>query len=494
MGKKTHIKIDIAVRDYYGCNNTAIVFSGMMFWFQIMPDGFYKFKQACKKHPLWRKGDSWGEELGMSRKTLDPILDKLVNKHKTKGEFLKQTDPFKGKMFASYTNHKTSQTYYFMNKEAVDEFLGSLNIKRKEIHPPSPICKGIESKKQEPLVMSQNQPCDVPTVHPLACARLTAINTQTNTSLVRDVPSEVGELAVEEEKLSSKKMIESWNSITQDNVVLYPSMVAKLSKVLKDFFGGCLEAFRKYCESIASSQFLMGKAPNSKFKAFFYWAIKPEVIKSIFQGAYGVKDYISQICNPNVVNVKPRDMKEEIDSSDDPEPVKAIREKILLEIGCAAYKSWFSREHTAMKIADGELFLTASGNWSANEIKSRYENTLKRILVGHELGLSITFPSNNFVQTGFDNPIKKPDQSSTKNIVPVLKMAEKTKAIVSNVSGSFSNLRGQYGKKSVSPNNDIVELTKVEEDGELLSEATRFERAVQSLINCTTSLKESYSV
>jgi hypothetical protein len=295
VGKKTHIKIDIAVRDYYGCNNTAIVFSGMMFWFQIMPDGFYKFKQACKKHPLWRKGDSWGEELGMSRKTLDPILDKLVNKHKTKGEFLKQTDPFKGKMFASYTNHKTSQTYYFMNKEAVDEFLGSLNIKRKEIHPPSPICKGIESKKQEPLVMSQNQPCDVPTVHPLACARLTAINTQTNTSLVRDVPSEVGELAVEEEKLSSKKMVEIWNSQISDQVVWYPSLSTRLYKVLVDYFGSCLESFKKYCESIASSQFLMGKAPNSKFKAFLFWVIKPEVIKSILQGAYGVKNIMVKV-------------------------------------------------------------------------------------------------------------------------------------------------------------------------------------------------------
>lgn len=296
MGKKTHIKIDIAVRDYYGCNNTAIVFSGMMFWFQIMPDGFYKFKQACKKHPLWRKGDSWGEELGMSRKTLDPILDKLVNKHKTKGEFLKQTDPFKGKMFASYTNHKTSQTYYFMNKEAVDEFLGSLNIKRKEIHPPSPICKGIESKKLEPLVISQNQPGDVPEGPPLACARLTAINTQTNTSLVRDVPSEVGELAVEEEKLSSKKMVEIWNSQISDQVVWYPSLSARLYKVLVDYFGSCLESFKKYCESIASSQFLMGKAPNSKFKAFLFWVIKPEVIKSILQGAYGVK-ILSKIIN-----------------------------------------------------------------------------------------------------------------------------------------------------------------------------------------------------
>lgn len=296
MSKSIYVKFDVPVRDYFGSINTAIAFSRLVYWSRKRPEGFYKFKQPCKKHPLYKKGDSWGEELGMTRKVLDPIFSRLVKSYSTKGQYMKAADKFDGKMFASYTNHQTSQTYYFMNQEAVDEFLGSLNIKRKEIHPPSPICKGIESKKQEPFVMSQNQPGDVPEGLPLACARLTAINTQTITSLVRDVPSEVGELAVEEEKLSSKKMVEIWNSQISDQVVWYPSLSARLYKVLVDYFGSCLESFKKYCESIASSQFLMGKAPNSKFKAFLFWVIKPEVIKSILQGAYGVK-ILSKIIN-----------------------------------------------------------------------------------------------------------------------------------------------------------------------------------------------------
>ena len=92
-------------------------------------------------------------------------------------------------------------------------------------------------------------------------------------------------------------MIEIWNSHIQDNVVWYPSTASRLYRILLDFFGGCMDAFKKYCAAIANTKFLMGKSPNSKFKAFFYWAIKPEVIKSIFQGAYGVKDILSKIVN-----------------------------------------------------------------------------------------------------------------------------------------------------------------------------------------------------
>lgn len=300
MARNNYLKFDIAVRDYYGSNNTAIAFSRLLYWFGKKPDGFYKFKQACRKHPLYKKGDSWGEELGMSRKVLDPIFSRLVNHHSTKRDFLKQADKFKGKMFASYTNHKTNQTYYFIDCEAVQSFLSSLSVSH-PIQSPLPsssdVPQPVDNLAKESKIVPSNQCSDVPIAPPLAHARQTAINTQTNTSLSRSVPREVIDPEKEKEKLSSKKMVELWNSHTQDMVAWYPSTASRLHKVLADFFGGCLEAFRKYCAAIGNTKFLMGKAPNSKFKAFFYWAIKPEVIKSIFQGAYGVKDILSKIGN-----------------------------------------------------------------------------------------------------------------------------------------------------------------------------------------------------
>lgn len=300
MPKNKYMKFDIAIRDYYGCTNTAVAFSRLLYWFGKKPGGFYKFKQACKKHPLYKKGDSWGEELGMSRKVIDPIFSRLVNHHSTKSDFLKQEDKFKGKMFASYTNHKTNQTYYFIDREGVDSFLSKLSI-RKQAQPPLPslsdVPQPVDNLAKESEIVPFNQPSDVPNVPPLARTHPDLSVFQTSTSLLGSAPRDSLEVEREKEKLSSKKMVELWNSYTQDKVIWYPSTAAKLYKILVDFFNGCLESFKKYCSAIGNTPFLIGKAPNSNFKAFFYWAIQPEIIKSIFQGAYGVKDILSQIGN-----------------------------------------------------------------------------------------------------------------------------------------------------------------------------------------------------
>lgn len=296
MRKNSYMKFDIAVRDYYGSNNTAIAFARLLYWFGKKPDGFYKFKEGCS-HPLYKKGDSWSEDLKMTKRILDPVLKRLVTHHKSKNAYRESNDKFDGKMFCSYTERNTNKTFYFMDRGALDRFLASLNLTM-------PLPSSIKSKPKEVDVVSReakNMPMETPRgsqdVAPLTCARLTAFNTHTITSLSGDAPAAPIGVEREEEKLSSKKMVELWNSHTQDTVPWYPSCASRLCKVLADFFGGCLEAFRKYCAAIGNTNFLMGKATNSKFKAFFYWAIKPEVIKSIFQGAYGVKDILSQIGN-----------------------------------------------------------------------------------------------------------------------------------------------------------------------------------------------------
>lgn len=297
MARNNYLKFDIAIRDYYGSNNTAIAFARLMYWFGKKPDGFYKFKEKCI-HPLYKVGDSWSEDLKMTKRILDPVLKRLVTHHKSKNAYRESKDKFAGKMFCSYTERNTNKTFYFMNRESVDKFLASLNVP-----PPLPSSsfkfKTMEDDvvSRKPKIMPIETSRGLHDVVPLTCARLTAINTQTITSLSESVPTEVVAPEREEEKLSSKKMVDLWNSHTQDKVIWYPSTAFKLYKVLSDFFGGCLEAFRKYCAAISNTNFLMGKSPNSKFKAFFYWAIKPEVIKSIFQGAYGVQDILSQIGN-----------------------------------------------------------------------------------------------------------------------------------------------------------------------------------------------------
>lgn len=282
MIRNNYLKIDINIRNYYGSNNTAMVFARLMYWFDKKPDGFYKFKQACSKHPLYNKGDSWGEELGMTRKVLDPIINRLVTPYLTKSAYLKSEDKFAGKMFCSYTNHKTNQTFYFMNKEAVDKFLSMVSPKKMVSDAPKPA-----------KIMPSILPCDVPLDPPLAHTHPDLPCIQTITSLTGNAPEDVLNSKREQDKLISQEMVNTWNSHMADQVIWYPSYAKTLCNVLKEFFRGCLKTFKRYCLTIASADFLTGKARNSRFKAFLFWAIKPETIQKILLGAYGVKNFFS---------------------------------------------------------------------------------------------------------------------------------------------------------------------------------------------------------
>jgi len=285
MTRNGYIKFDVGVRDHFGSTNAAIAFSRLLYWSKKNPEGFYKFKQACK-HPLYKRGDSWSEELNMTKEVMNPVFKRLVTYHKSKNEYRNSLDKFGGKLFCSYTERNTNKTYYFMDKEAVDKFLAKLAPSSKL--PSKPL--EVVSPPVAPIIMPSNESRAASTTPPLACAHPDLPCIQTSTSLSGDAPSSV-EPQREEDKLISKKMVDTWNSHMQDTVVWYPSYAAKLSKVLGDFFKGCLETFKQYCLSVASADFLTGKSKNSRFKAFLFWAIKPAVIESILAGAYGAKNF-----------------------------------------------------------------------------------------------------------------------------------------------------------------------------------------------------------
>lgn len=287
-------KFDIKIRDHYGSNNTAIVFSRLMYWFNKKPEGFYKFKQPCKKHPLYRSGDSWGEELMMSRKILDPIMARLVTYYKTKKAFLLSSDRFKGKIFASYTNHKTNQTHYIIDWKAYSRFIEQIGLTKPK-NAPSPSMENVQSSK-EAISLASDHSSDVPLGHPLARAHIDH-TIQTITSLSNDgkIPtsSPPSSRFTEEEKLISKEMVGIWNASMNDKIVWLPGYVSRLCEALKYHFNGCLKRFKYYCSMMASSAFLKGESLNSKFKAFLFWAIKPEIIQRIINGAYGIKKILS---------------------------------------------------------------------------------------------------------------------------------------------------------------------------------------------------------
>lgn len=103
----------------------CVVMQQLDYWFARCPDGFYKFLEPCD-HPFYKEGDSWTEELFLSDKEFRNAFSNLGVAYKTKGDFLKQENPFKNKYYCSYYDRITKQTYYFRNHQKVDEALEML--------------------------------------------------------------------------------------------------------------------------------------------------------------------------------------------------------------------------------------------------------------------------------------------------------------------------------------------------------------------------------
>ena len=94
----------------------------------------------------------------------------------------------------------------------------------------------------------------------------------------------------------AKSMMEIWNQICGEaglsEAVKMPSARHKaMGNRLKEDFGGDLEQWRVYCQRIAASQFLTGKAPpgpnrDKPFKADLDWVLKPTNLAKIVEGKY----------------------------------------------------------------------------------------------------------------------------------------------------------------------------------------------------------------
>lgn len=477
-------KMEKAVRDHFHltegytrstAKKYATVFGQIYYWCTLMPDGFYKYKQPCPGNPLYREGDSWEESLSMTKAMFNPIFDKLVNCHKSKTAYMNSTDKFQGKMFCSYMEcgKGVNKTYYFMNKELVNEFLESIKAKLAG-GSPSPIksktpdrqAVSVPSKSMNFLTLGAEEIMPL-----LAGARQTAFNTQTTTSLSSDAPENDMEVRSEKEFLISselknspasspgisinEQMLAIFNKHTGRNEVRFKALDQIAADCLANEFCGSLDEWDKHCELISRDDFAMGRTPTRKnFQIWFKYAICEASIVDIRNKHV----YVSQakptgVNSPNVPTistVNSYDAVQEINSLDEPEIVKNIRKDLLKAIGDAPYKSWLSGDRTSMKIINGELVLNASSEFIGRKIIEMYERVIKDILKGHSLLLSITFP-----QQTIGKPDKTAEQSSSTNFVPPAQV----KAVL---SGLFKKPKSEYQQKYPNPNDDTIEAKKAE--------------------------------
>ena len=103
----------------------CLVMQQLDYWFEGHPEGFYKFLEPSD-HPAYKDGDSWTEEMGMTRHEFRTAFDKIGIRYKSKSDFDQAVDKFQGQFYCSYVDRRSNLTYYFRNHDLVDAALDDL--------------------------------------------------------------------------------------------------------------------------------------------------------------------------------------------------------------------------------------------------------------------------------------------------------------------------------------------------------------------------------
>ena len=367
MKQNYFIKFDRRINQIIGCQRATLILSTLEYWFKKKPDGFYKFIEACS-HRLYKEGDSWTEQLDCDPKSFSTSFKKIGTKYKSRSAFEAAEDKFQGKMYASFYDRYTNQTFFVRNNELVNEMLASILSRKKVVVKegegalskitPSPISKPTESLNNLPIRIGKN-----------SRSYIEAKNTSNNLSKDKSHAEEI-----------VKKMIEIWTAVVEDSLVnrgknqieLTGKRIAFLKRAFVDKFDSCLEKWKKYCQDIASSRFLMGDVKD--FRATLDWVLRFENIQKIFEGQYGIGDRALKVDLPSQTILE-----EEISSSCESQRVKDFRVLCLRTVGQAKYISYFKNLRIEFR-GEGGIVLLANQAFTANLLEQNCYSYLRVIL------------------------------------------------------------------------------------------------------------------
>jgi hypothetical protein len=355
MNPRYFIKFDPRINQLTGCQRATLILSSLEYWFTKKPDGFYKFMEPCS-HRLYRRGDSWEEELGCERRCFARSFKKIGIKYKSRMEFDAAPDKFQGKMYASYYDRYTNRTFFIRNHTLANEFLKDFStVKTPSLKNGSVSSKPAVYLPNLPLSTGQN-----------GLSYIEAKNTPNDLSKDK---SHAGNEII-------KKMIDIWTAIVGEGreqiIELRGKLIPFLKKALTDKFDNCLQQWKEYCKNIARSKFLMGE--KTSFKADLEWALKFESIRKVLSGDYyGIGDRSRKLTPEELEELeqerqekqKAKELKqqrsiqaleEEIKNRpDEPDSIKNFRIKWLNAFGEQSYREFL--ESSTLKVGDEETDL-----------------------------------------------------------------------------------------------------------------------------------------
>ncbi len=343
--------------------HSCALFKQLNFWHSKSGDGFYKFLAPCE-HPWYRKGDSWCEELKVSENTLRKYLKTLCASYRSKKSFGEKLDPFEGKPFASYFDRLRKITFYFQNPQFSMKMAQEGRGEQKNFASRcGSDCVSIDTDKTNNSLYPPKSPIDQNSKREVGSLNLLKIKKEGR----GDLDAKSWDLA--------QQMYRLWKEKTEGAIPtpnLSERFAVRLLQALKTHFSNSLELWKSYCESVSSSDFLMGRIGS--FKAWLVWVIREQTIQKIKNGDLGVKKLF--ICVKEILKSSQQEIKQAIEALETSQKIKDLRLSLLKKLGVGEYESWFSR--LEIQEEGSQMIFKGGGTFTMDQITTRYAALLKK--------------------------------------------------------------------------------------------------------------------
>ena len=327
------VKYHPVIKKELGSYNAALLFDRLEFWFSKKKNQFYKFIKPCD-HPLYKRGDSWQEEIGISEQVFRRTFDKIGVRYKSKTQFDKAKDKFQGKFFAYYQDRQTKTTIFVRNNDKTKGFYERIAIlvkktdtykkldtlfsdndsdalKRAEIQRAKTKVEASEigeTASKETTTDTEkenrdesNRPKDggfnCPlykdnTIYQSSLSNMKkTINSSADLFLKNLEKKRKNEQISDERKQVCNDLIHSWKIIIGDKPIpkLNPKLINKVYNQYQTVFNGSKTEWDNHLHKIASSQFLMGEKKSIKTEQAYqlrFWVAISETFKDNMDHGY----------------------------------------------------------------------------------------------------------------------------------------------------------------------------------------------------------------
>lgn len=253
-----------------GSVTSALLMSQLEFWFKATGGkSFYKFLEPCQ-HELYRTGDSWQEELGMSVSEIRSAFKRIGVMYKSKSSFKASADVFQGKLYAAYYDRIRRTTHYFRNDEKVVEVLGKVEELYQEAKNGS--CTQVKNQEEG------------------KSKSVSSVSGEVQDGLFnKDYNKDINQKSIQDDSREIEEIRKLYNKYLGEPLGFKKNLSLKEQKQITSLWqkeNGNLEAFESCFKKVAASAFLCGRLEGRKWRASLEWMMKECNFTKIQSGYY----------------------------------------------------------------------------------------------------------------------------------------------------------------------------------------------------------------